>query len=176
DEAPLPQEPAAVRVERVHAVVRRADVHDVVRAARSGDAGQIQRLRVDEAVHWNREQLAELCRVDVQRREGGLRQILTRTETVVVILRHVDLRGGLRRPQEKCDAKNKKGNTSPEEDARWQSPGCRRVAETPAHALLLGAPLAGSPQKTAPQLQPSIRSAVAMFPEGYQVNPNAGLL
>src|SRR5262245_23833642 len=45
DEAPLPQGAAAIRVERVQAVVRRADVHDVVLAARSGDGGQIQRLR-----------------------------------------------------------------------------------------------------------------------------------
>ena len=82
----------AIRIEGVDAIVFCGDVKDVVRAfAGDGDGRDVEWLRVDCAVYFERAEFAELLRIDILRCKNLLVQRCGGAG--VVVLRCRDLRG-----------------------------------------------------------------------------------
>src|SRR5581483_3626826 len=97
DEASLPKRHGvapriAVGVESIDAVVFGNDKDHVVNALVGyGDVRNIERLRINVAVHGVREKLAEAVGVDVTGRQGGFVRVRPHARTVVVIRPDVHL-------------------------------------------------------------------------------------
>ena len=81
----VPQQRAAVRVERVHRVVLGGHEHHVVRRALHAERREVQRLGVHLAVGGQEAQLAEAARVHVRGRQHRLRQVLAGAGQVVLV-------------------------------------------------------------------------------------------
>ena len=102
DEAYLPQRsPARIRIERIKAVVFRSHVQHVMHAlAGDRDSRHIQRLRIDVAIHWQREELPERRRIDVCCGQNCFASVLSRAAVVVVLRQNRRLRPQTRRAEE----------------------------------------------------------------------------
>ena len=83
---------AGIGVESVDGVMRGGDEDYIVDAlARDCDRREVERLRVDLPVHRMGEELAELDRRDIRRRQDGFLKILSGSCEIVAIRGHADL-------------------------------------------------------------------------------------
>lgn len=79
-----------IGIERIRAVMHRRHEHHVVRPlSRDRQPGNIQRLPIDLAVDWVRDQQTERVRVDVRRGQNGFVRVLPGAEKVIVVRQHI---------------------------------------------------------------------------------------
>ena len=82
----LPELRSGVSIESVNAIVLRGDEKHIVGAlGGNGHRRGIEWLRVNFAIHGDLEDLSELCRVYVARRQNRLIQILAGASIVIVV-------------------------------------------------------------------------------------------
>src|SRR5439155_23388949 len=93
DKAHLTQRNGAIGVKGVNTIVFRSGEHDVVHAFFGNrDSGQVERLRVDIAIHSIGKQLSKLPGIDIRGIEYGFGEVLSGARQIVVVGEDVNLR------------------------------------------------------------------------------------
>ena len=81
----LPEHCASVGIAGINGVMLSRDEEHVMSALSwDGETGNVKWLRVNLAIYRNNEELAELIKIDIRRRENCFCQILARSREVVV--------------------------------------------------------------------------------------------